>query len=91
MSRTVKRLMQGNWFGSRTLFIGFTDATFGIHPGLTLHVGDDAYDLNDAYTGSSTYDWPIGSRAEWGENETLCVALTLNLAKKGHPTRLRQR
>ena len=68
--------MQGTWFGQHSMFVGFTTTTFGINPDMVLHVGEDAYDLNDATTGSTTYDWVIGDRTEWSEGDNACVALT---------------
>ena len=76
VTRTVKRLIQGTWSGERSLFFGFTDGTLGTAPDRMLHVGQDAYRLDDASIGSNTYSWPIGERTEWSDGESICVALT---------------
>ena len=75
-TRIIKNLMQGTWFSRRSMFLGFIDDTFGLRPNLVLHVGEDAYNFSDASTGAASYDWAIGDRTQWGDGETICVALT---------------
>ena len=74
----LKSVVQGTWFGERHMFLGFSNSSFGYRPHLVLHVGEDAYDLDNAWGGwsSTTYDWAMGSRTRFTDGETVCVALT---------------